>query len=285
MSAWMDSKSQKMWISNEEEIEQLIRELLFHIKPTKITDLSVKHMIDVLQTVNELSNSSVMTSTDWDNACGKSNWRDRLDYIKGKGIEWKPKTPTEKTAGITEIWQKEIVDLLRKGIAKHCLAPLQSDLPWGIITKEKMPKVKEELEKIDGHTIGARNFMIGENLLDWFDEIDTDVVIAYMSGWKKGGGDPRPPRGLIPFARMILGNEIPVFTIMTGPAHRFNEANPEERVDEWDEVLTKNGRSNLSKKSGYWRPLFRCSNAILFSHEQASFHREDFVRGIVLGDE
>lgn len=49
---------------------------------------------------------------------------------------------------------------------------------------------------------------------------DRPLVVAWITGFKPGGDDSRPDRGLIPLARMLMGNQAAVMAVVYGPGSR-----------------------------------------------------------------
>lgn len=55
---------------------------------------------------------------------------------------------------------------------------------------------------------------------DWILEDKTPVVVVLVTGFKPRGDDSRPDRGLVPFARMLIGPNTRVLTFLWGPSKK-----------------------------------------------------------------
>ena len=77
------------------------------------------------------------------------------------------------------------------------------------------------------------------------------LVVCWIMGFKPRGDDARPDRGLLPLARMLVGEEADILTFIYGPAKSFM----------WK--LLNNDPGSLIEKNGLWEAILLLSNAIL----------------------
>ncbi|WP_156790719.1 hypothetical protein, partial [Rhodobacter ferrooxidans] len=92
---------------------------------------------------------------------------------------------------------------------------------------------------------------ISEHFLAWLDNDNRNLAIAWVTGFKPGGEDGRPDRGLSPFARMLVGDECDLLTFVYGPAP----------VAHWNE-LARNPVA-LARDNGLWEAVLGVSDAVL----------------------
>jgi hypothetical protein len=75
--------------------------------------------------------------------------------------------------------------------------------------------------------------------------------ICWVMGFKPGGDDARPDRGLPPLTRMLIGPGVDLLTVVYGPAP----------ANTWP-LLVSDPRA-LMKRSGLWEAAMACSDALL----------------------
>lgn len=80
---------------------------------------------------------------------------------------------------------------------------------------------------------------------------DEPLGICWIMGFKPRGDDARPDRGLAPFARMLLGANHDLLSIVYGPAPQTTWYNLEDNP------------IKLINKNGLWESILKTSNAIL----------------------
>lgn len=78
-----------------------------------------------------------------------------------------------------------------------------------------------------------------------------NLVIAWVMGFKPGGDDARPDRGLPPFARMLAGDAVHLLTVVYGPA----------TPDTWP--LLHEAPRALMDRNGLWEVILGLSDAVL----------------------
>lgn len=127
-------------------------------------------------------------------------------------------------------------------IQKYCLGIFSSDLPFGIIEKSNLKQFVDDCSKLY-----PLNKEIEEELLN-----KEYLVITMIKGFKPGGDDNRPDRGILPLIRMLFGEQAPVLTILYGPLLKTNY-----------KLLISN-LSKLSKSNGLWQTIIELSNYLLF---------------------
>ena len=81
------------------------------------------------------------------------------------------------------------------------------------------------------------------------------LVICWVMGFKPKGDDARPDRGLPPLARMLIGPETELLTIVYGPAPQSH----------WTSIV--NEPQNLAERNGLWQSILAISDAILIDSD------------------
>lgn len=85
-----------------------------------------------------------------------------------------------------------------------------------------------------------------------------DLTICWIMGFKPRGDDARPDRGLAPMARMLIGEDSDLLTVVYGPAP----------VATWDRL--NNDPVNLMQQNGLWEAILTVSDAILIDSRTAA---------------
>ena len=150
-----------------------------------------------------------------------------------------------KKVKITEHFSKFKDEILKLG----CLSIGAKDVPICLITKDKITLFNKLFNK----------FFTGIN--HSFSN-DKNLAIVWITGYKPKGDDSRPDRGLTSLARMVLGNEVNILSLVYGPAK-------------------KNSYSILSTLQGYesngmWESVIKLSDYALFdsvNYPQPIFHK------------
>lgn len=118
-----------------------------------------------------------------------------------------------------------------------------SALPLSFVPKEKRVEFSRETRTIYPDASDEFVAMLANT--------DTHLVIAWVTGFKPGGEDSRPDRGLPPLARMLAGEDCELITFVYGPAPKAH----------WDDLATD--PSGLATRNGLWGAIMAVSNGVL----------------------
>ena len=177
-----------------------------------------------------------------------SNGRKKKDTLKGK--EWNELLKANNRSSwlvqnYKEEWQKKSSDkvlvsgtfeLLKSKIKKLAVVPITAkDLPFCVVPKQKLPSLKSWIKDT-------------YNGLDVSFDLNKDLALVWITGFKPKGDDSRPDRGLSPLCRMILGKEANIMAIISGPGTKYT----------WDKLL--NSPKELCDSNGLFEAIFSCCN-------------------------
>ncbi len=132
-----------------------------------------------------------------------------------------------------------------------------SNLPMCLISPEKRRLLAREMGRL--YTELSRDF------LDWLKN-EAPLVICWVMGFKPRGDDARPDRGLPPFARMLVGPDTDMLTVVYGPAP----------AKHWSLIL-ENPR-DLANQNGLWEAIMVTSDAILADSATDDVTTHGFLR-------
>ena len=177
-----------------------------------------------------------------------SNGRKKKDTLKGKewnGLLTSSNRPTWLVQNYKEEWQKKSSDkvlvsgtfeLLKSKIKKLSVVPITAkDLPFCIVPKQNLPSLKAWIKET-------------YNGLDVSFDLNKDLALVWITGFKPKGDDSRPDRGLSPLCRMILGKDANIMAVVSGPAKKYT----------WDKLL--NSPEELCESNGLFEAIFSCCN-------------------------
>ena len=177
-----------------------------------------------------------------------SDKRKKKDTLKGE--EWSNLLSSDnRTAWLlqnyNEEWKKKSSDkvlvsgtfeLLKSKIKSLSVVPITAkDLPFCVVPKSKLPTLKCWIKAT-------------YNNLDVNFDLDKDLALVWITGFKPKGDDSRPDRGLSPLCRMILGTDTNIMAVISGPGSK----------NTWEKLL--NSPKELCESNGLFEAIFSCCN-------------------------
>ncbi|HSV27330.1 MAG TPA: hypothetical protein VLH60_05505 [Sedimentisphaerales bacterium] len=104
-----------------------------------------------------------------------------------------------------------------------------------------------------------------QDFVDWLGR-DDHLVICWVMGFKPRGDDARPDRGLAPLARMLVGGEQDVMSVVYGPAPKGT----------WQMLRDK--PDDLTERSGLWQAILKVSDALLVDAATDGVERHGYLK-------
>ena len=132
-----------------------------------------------------------------------------------------------------------------------------SNLPMCLIPPKNRPLFAREMGRLYAE--------LSRDFLDWLKN-EEPLVICWVMGFKPRGDDARPDRGLPPFARMLVGPDTDILTVVYGPAPATH----------WS-LLLENPR-DLANQNGLWEAIMVTSDAILADSATDDVTTHGFLR-------
>ena len=132
-----------------------------------------------------------------------------------------------------------------------------SNLPMCLIPPENRGVLAQEIARL--------HIELNSGFLDWLRN-EEPLVICWVMGFKPRGDDARPDRGLPPFARMLVGPDADMLTVVYGPAPAAH----------WS-LLLENPR-DLASQNGLWEAIQVTSDAILADSATDNVTTHGFLR-------
>lgn len=254
-SSWMDTPVLPVYVLNpgadkaaratfapivgDNELIELVRLTVLGEDVSKsVTSLRAKAMELVRHSASISSKGRTLTLTQWvkaHEAIEEDGQQGLVTYLlKGARLRWSKTTSIPNLTGTAKMLM---------GMASRLGFGLtSSSLPMCLIGPERREVFAQEVAKIYPG--------ISEDFLDWLRN-EKPLAVCWVNGFKPKGDDARPDRGLPPFARMLIGPNVDMLTVVYGPA----------KVSHW-ELLVKNP-GGLAEQNGLWESVMVTSNALL----------------------
>ena len=171
--------------------------------------------------------------------------------IKKQHLTWNKKVSIETSNSFTK---------LKKLLTEFCYSPYSKvSLPFGILPAENIDDFVAKLETIYP---ASKVSDIKEKLF----HTNSDIVFALVNGFKPGGEDSRPDRGVIPFIRMLLGSDIPMVVVLFGPV-------PTYHLDKFH----KSNFSELANSNGLFSAIFMGADYIIIDTAKKGNDQSEFL--------
>ena len=191
---------------------------------TKLKNKAVR-MVEVLS--NERNTNDTLKNNQWCNLLTSKNRTSWL--IQNYNEEWQKKSSGKVKVSAT-------FELLKSYIKSLSVVPITAKgLPFCLIPMRNLSKLKEWIKRT-------------YNGLDVSFDLNKDLAIVWITGFKPRGDDSRPDRGLSPLCRMILGKNANIMAVVSGPGSEYT----------WNKLLTS--PAPLCKSNGLFEAIFTCCN-------------------------
>ena len=117
-------------------------------------------------------------------------------------------------------------------------------IPICLIPQVKCEQLAKKVQRLYRGALGA-------DFVAWLASSGQPLIVVWITGFKPGGDDSRPDRGLVPLARMLFGSEARILAIVSGPG----------KAKMWSDF--RGNRAKLANENGLWESVFNVSDAIL----------------------
>lgn len=144
-----------------------------------------------------------------------------------------------------EPWNKSIsidltdtMDSIFKYCKENCLSMGSKTLPFCLVPSHK----QEEFITL------LKSYYEDNELIDNVTNSNKPVALVWIAGFKPGGDDSRPDRGLLPLFKMLFGDEYTVISLVFGPMKKIAI-----------KTLLESPYS-LANSNGLWKAIYTQSN-------------------------
>jgi hypothetical protein len=196
-----------------------------------ITTLIQKALSLVTLLANERRTIDTLRNKEWEKLL---NVKSSGEWLKNNAnhLIWKKKTADK--VQISDTFKK----LFETVLSFDCLTVGAKDLPICIIPDNKSADFEGLLKQL----YPKMPFAFGRM---------KQLAVVWITGFKPRGDDSRPDRGLTPLARMILGNDTDILTVVYGPAKQST----------WQAFI--NSPAQIAKDNGLWQSIMNIADYIL----------------------
>ena len=237
----IDKKKKYMSSIGMGELNSFIKAIFNNSKEGQIEselDITNKCLSFVKSISSDLkSHTKKYTPQEWGTLYDDMENAQLLDLIvNNRRIDWKKKFAAKSNITTSAKNIMKIASCYGQGISA-------GDLPICVIPSTKVSKFIEDLNtEYEGNL--PCEFINGLTN-------DNHLAICWINGFKPKGDDSRPDRGLLPFLRMLVGDDAIVLTVVFGAAK-------EETWKTFDSDINK-----LITRNGLWEAILNLSNYTL----------------------
>lgn len=140
-------------------------------------------------------------------------------------------------------------------VGKFSVGLGSKDIPFGIIPALNRKRLVSEMYKLYPS--------YDNKILDRIASNDTDLILCMIKGFKPGGDDNRPDRGILPLIAMLSSTNTEVLTYIYGPVIERN----------FNLLVTNPGV--LAGSNGFWRSILALSNFVALDVPVLANHSYD----------
>lgn len=158
------------------------------------------HLMDFVNLLAEKDKSGRLRAGDWRAIFDDLRNSHSNTTIPRSDFAWRKKISIPTTRTFASIF---------KTGQKLCHGLASCDLPFAVLPKGKIAQFFAALK----HSYGRKAEKFASLL-----NLDRDMIVCWYAGFKPRGDDARPDRGVLPFVRMLVGDDLPVMTFLYGPA-------------------------------------------------------------------
>lgn len=236
----------------EKELVEIVEKILTKQDYSEVQNKIEQKALEFVKIRSSEIKRNTFHSDDWQNAYDNlKNNRQFLDFVENaSAIKYKKKIADKTIATETA---RKFISL----VCEYALGISSSDLPFCLIPKANKEKFFSEIKKLYPN--------LTKEFKNWFKNSKSPVIVL-LNGFKHGGDDARPDRGLVPFARMLTGNKADILTFVYGPSYKAN----------W-KLMEENPRK-LGEKNELWEAIFSASDAVIADSATSEMKTISFVK-------
>ncbi len=169
--------------------------------------------------------------------------------LKDARLQW---SKTAYIKGLTKT-AKRLMDIA----SKHAIGLTSTDLPMCLISSEQ--------RSMFARKVGQLYKNLPKQYLEWLGK-NKNLAVCWVMGFKPGGDDARPDRGLPPFARMLIGPDTELLTVVYGPAP----------VNTWPLLISD--PIGLMERNGLWEAAMMTSDALFIDSSTDKITNHGFLK-------
>lgn len=250
-----DEDSRKLY--DGEFADSDVSEMIGAILQSKdITGISKKLQLKILSFIKKRGDAGRGTET-----LSGDQWQAAYDQVvKGNSVS------SYLLENVRQVWSKTayieaLTDNAKKLMAlgkKHGIGLTSTKLPMCLLDAKSRAQFLTSLQKMYPN--------LEDTFIAWMEKSEP-LAICWVMGFKPRGDDARPDRGLPPLARMLVGTDHDMMTIVYGPAP----------ASTWP--VLESSPLTLAKRNGLWEAILETSDALFVESATDTITRKGFTGG------
>jgi hypothetical protein len=173
---------------------------------------------------------------EWDQLARVGSGRARAEWLLARKLAWRKRV---------SIGTDSIRQLIDETIRIGAVAVGSTNIPVCLLSGGRRSELASVLERLYPGRLS-------EAFLEWVRARDeTPLVIIWVAGFKPGGDDSRPDRGLVPMARMLFDEGADYLAVIYGPAS----------AEAWGQLEAN--PLGLAGRNGLWEGIIGLTDAVL----------------------
>lgn len=240
-------------VLGEAELEEFVRAIILAEDNDPFDEDLKRKALAFVVLISEASRGGrTLSSQEWRNAYEAVVFNDDklVDYLlTQERIRW-----SKRISSGLNVSQR--LRILLGRAAQHGRGLTSGSLPFCLLDSLSRKRFAKEVMNLYPN--------IGPSFIEWL-SAERTLAVCWITGYKPRGDDSRPDRGLAPFARMLVGDDCDLLSVVYGPG------NPEHwrRLVEEPETLSANG---------LWEAIMATSNAVLIDSTTDSVSSNGYLR-------
>jgi len=237
-SASKDIQALFQEITGEEDALKVVRTIIErNTSEITVSKLSEKTLQLIQILANQRKRVDTLRGDEWKTFLNFKTGPDKAQWLEINEKKWRRKKGSKVSTTSTFVQLEGII---------FKLSPVSigaNEFPICLIPGKKRQTLANQVSNLYGEILDSR-------FVEWL-AVEKPLLGIWITGFKPRGDDSRPDRGLVPFARMLFGEEVHILTIVSGPA----------KSAMWQ--LLKENPAQLAKQNGLWEAIINLSNAVL----------------------
>ncbi|MEA3341199.1 MAG: hypothetical protein U9R15_14645, partial [Chloroflexota bacterium] len=249
-SSSKDIRQQYAGVVASEEWRLLVRGLLENISiDAPYEDLAQK----VLSLANILAAQrryvDTLQGNQWGELLSLETAAQRANWLEQNRMPWVKKRASK--VSVTETFERLFGLFRQTDPIQICISVGAKSIPLCLVPHSMREALAENLATLYGGSLA-------QEFIEWIATSKSPLIVVWIYGFKPGGEDSRPDRGLVPMARMLFGDEVDILSVVYGPA----------RPAMWEDL--QSSPRQLADQNGLWETIINLGDAILADSDTAT---------------
>lgn len=217
----------------------LVRALIERSSAKQAEDELTKRALMVVEILSaQRSHDDTLTDQEWKHFLDQPTAQARAAWLENKRTSWQ-----RKSSGKVRV-SRTFPRLIKVFKSASSLSVGAGGIPICLIPQSECAKLARKVQQLYQGSIA-------DDVVSWLASDERPLVVVWITGFKPGGDDSRPDRGLVPLARMLFGDDARILSIVSGPG----------KAEMWRTF--RRAPSELAATNGLWEAVYNLSDAML----------------------